>query len=117
MLFVVIEMKQIGMEEATMSAYFVALCRMHRDRRLPSRWRTKVLEHMYQVAVMAGNWDWDTCRQWSETVCAMSAHGRLSKGWHDTHAVKDVQRDVCALGTMLEQNKPGKVKSSASDVE
>ena len=69
-----------------------------------------VLEHTYQIAIMATNWDWHTCRKWSETVFTMIADGRLPQGWDDAYAIKDVQRDVCTLGMSLEKSKTGKPK-------
>ena len=91
-----------------MSEYFVALHLMHRDKKLPLRWWKPMLEHTYQVVVMASNWHWHTCHHWSETVCMMIMVGRLPSDWNDPYAIKDLQRDICALGTCLEKTKTGK---------
>ena len=97
--------EKIAMEEASWAEYFAALCQMIEDRKLPSSWPSHLFTHMYQLATMATNWDWYTCRQWSETVFSMIADGRLPRGWSDQYAIKDVQRDVCALGTRLDKAK------------
>ena len=64
---------------------------------------------------MANHWDWFTCRQWSETVFTMIADGHLPDGWEDRYAIKDVQRDVCALGTHLD-HMPPTLKPRARDL-
>lgn len=98
--------ERIGMEEATWPEYFAALCRMTKDRKLTTAWTEHVADHMHQLATMACTWDWHTCRQWSETVFIMIADGRLPAAWSDRYAIKDVQRDICAVGTRLEKLKP-----------
>ena len=72
--------ERIGMEEATWPEYVAALCRMSKDAKLPAPWSKHVFEHLHQLAMMASNWDWHTCRQWSETVFSMIADGRLPDG-------------------------------------
>ena len=90
------------MEEATWSEYVTALCRMHEDIKLPASWPKYIFRHLHQLATMANNWEWFTCRQWSETVFTMIADHRLLDGWEDMYAIKDVQRVVCALGTHID---------------
>lgn len=97
--------EKIGLEEAAWHEYFAAMSRMCWDKKLPAGWPEHIREHMYQLALMAANWDWHTCRQWSETVFTMIADGRLRHGWKDRYAIKDVQRDVCAIGTRAERPK------------
>ena len=87
------------------SVYVAAPCRMCTDTKLPAPWSKHLLTHLHQLATMASHWDWYTCRQWSETVFIMIADGRLPQGWEDTYAIKDVQRDVCSLGTRIDNPK------------
>ena len=55
----------------------------------------------HQLVTMVTVWDWHTCYQWSETVFTMVSNGCLPKGWSDHYVIKDVQRDVCAVGTRI----------------
>ena len=93
------------MEEATWPEYIAALCRMLKDPKLPAHWSKNIFDHLHQLATMASHWDWHTCRQWSETVFTMIADGHLPDGWEDPYTIKDVQRDVCALGMRVDKGK------------
>ena len=73
------------MEEATWSEYVAALCRMQEDTKLPTSWPKHIFRHLHQLVTMANNWDWFTCRQWSETVFTMIANGHLPDGWEDMY--------------------------------
>ena len=55
--------ERIGMEKATWPEYVAALCHMSKDEKLPAPWSKHVFEHLHQLATMASNWDWHTCRQ------------------------------------------------------
>ena len=44
---------------------------------------------------MAEDWDWPTCRQWSEKVFQRIEDDRLKSRWTDHAAIKYLQRDVC----------------------
>ena len=48
---------------------------------------------------MSLNWSWQTCLTWSDRIFLMISDGRLPAGWTDNYAIKDVQRDICLVGT------------------
>ena len=84
---------RIGMDQASLPEYIVALCKMSKDRSLPTTWIEPVQDHIMHVAAMACTYEWPTCRQWSESVFVMIADGSLPYGWNDLYAIKDLQRD------------------------
>ena len=45
---------------------------------------------------------------WSEKVFSMVNNGRLESGWGDRYVIKDIQRDVYAIGVHLNENKSEK---------
>ena len=57
---------------------------------------------------MAAYWEWETVLLWSERVFSMINDGRLKDGWADRYAIKDVQRDIFAVGARLNAKKPDK---------
>ena len=75
---------------------------MAEDCKLPSTWLRHIRQHMHQLAMMVSNWDWHMYCQWSEMVFLMIADGRLPHGWADQYVIKNVQRDVCAIGTRID---------------
>ena len=53
---------------------------------------------------MAVNWEWETVLLWSEHMFTMVNDGRLKDGWSERYAIKDVQRDIFAVGVRLNAN-------------
>ena len=88
-----------------MPEYIAALCKMSKDTDVPVTWKEPLAEHIHNLAIMACEWDWNTCRIWSEKVFDMIDDGRLPHAWADHYAVKDVQRDAYAVGNRLHVNK------------
>ena len=84
---------RVGMNQASLPEYIVALCKMLRDKSLPTSWLEPVQDHIMHLASMACTYEWPTCRQWSESVFVMIADGSLPYGWNDLYAIKDLQRD------------------------
>ena len=83
---------------------------MTRNKYVPFHWKDHILAHMEEICSMAENWSWETCRRWSDKVFLMIRDGRLSEGWNDKYAIKDIQRDICLVCTraktvMIENKK------------
>ena len=86
---------KVGLGESAWHEHIAALFRMSKHKQVPASWTDHLLDHVNQLAIMAGDWDWPTCRTWSEKVFNMFDDGRLPRGWSDKQAIKDVQRDAC----------------------
>ena len=84
---------------STWPQYLGALFIMSRHRNVPTSWSKYLLIHIENLCTMAEDWSWPTCLRWSEKVFKMIEDGRLANGWLDAYAIKDVQRDVCLLGS------------------
>ena len=97
--------EKIAVGDATMPEYFAALFKMVKSDEVPASWSEHIYEHMHNIAVMACEWDWHTCRLWSEKVFDMIDDGRLPHAWADHYAVKDIQRDAYAVGNRVTQQK------------
>ena len=97
--------EKIAVGDANMPEYFAALFKMVKSEEVPSSWTDHLYEHMHNIAVMACEWDWHTCRLWSEKVFDMIDDGRLPHAWADHYAVKDIQRDAYAVGNRVNQQK------------
>ena len=97
--------EKIAVGEATMPEYIAALCKMTKDADVPTNWKEPISEHIHNLAMMACEWEWNTCRIWSEKVFDMIDDGRLPHAWADHYAVKDIQRDAYAVGNRVSQNK------------
>ena len=89
---------KVGLGESAWHEHIAALFRMSTNKAVPAAWTEHLLDHVNQLAIMAGDWDWTTCRTWSEKVFNMFDDGRLPRGWSDKQAIKDVQRDACLVG-------------------
>ena len=97
--------EKIAVGEASMPEYIAALCKMSKDPEVPDTWREPLAEHIHNLAVMACEWEWNTCRLWSEKVFDMIDDGRLPHAWSDHYAVKDIQRDAYAVGNRITVTK------------
>ena len=106
---------KVGVGESKWAEYFSALFRMCSHRDVPSDWVPHIRLHQEQLAIMAVDWEWETCLTWSERIFDMIDDGRLKMGWSDLYAIKDVQRDVCAVATRLAVIKKYTAKSDFSD--
>ena len=95
------KMEKVGLGDATFPEYVAALCRMDKDPAVPQAWKEPMRDHLHQMATMASSWEWETCRLWSEQVFTMIDDGRLPHAWDDRYAIKDVQRDACAVGIRI----------------
>ena len=88
---------------STWSQYISALFIMTRHRDVPKSWPKYIFNHIEQLINMAQDWSWPTCLRWSEKIFRMLEDGRLINGWLDGYAIKDIQRDICMLGTKANQ--------------
>ena len=79
--------------------------KMIKAEEVPWTWTEHMHEHMHNLAMMACEWDWCTCRLWSERIFDMIDDGRLPHAWSDHYAVKDIQRDAYAVGSRIAQPK------------
>ena len=106
--------KKIPLGMSSWSEHFGALFIMCRHPDVPTHWSPFLLKHMEDLSNMADDWAWPTCLKWSEKVFRMIEDGRLASGWTDGYAIKDVQRDICLLGTrakLAPESKPYDYKS------
>ena len=87
--------KGIGRWEATCPEYFEALGVMAVLPSLPPNWAKHIHKHKAELVRMVASWDWSTCRRWLEQVFKLIADSRLSLGWDDPGAIKDLQREIC----------------------
>ena len=94
------------MGEASCAEYYTALRQLASHPGFPTKWWPPLLKYEAELSCMAINWDWATCRRWSEWVFAMVADGRLRRGWLDEAAIKDVQREICSDTLILAQQWP-----------
>ena len=86
------------------SQYISALFIMTRHRDVPKSWSKHIFTHIEQITNMAQDWSWMTCLRWSEKILKMIEDGRLIHGWLAEYAIKDIQRDICLLGTKATHN-------------
>ena len=96
---------------STWPEYLGALFIMTRHKSVPVGWSKYIVLHIEHLCTMAEDWSWPTCLRWSEKVFRMIEDGRLANGWLDAYAIKDVQRDVCLLGSRAKP-APGEQKST-----
>ena len=103
---------------ATWNEHFGALFAMTHNKHVPSFWKKYIYSHMEELCAMSENWAWETCRRWSDKVFLMIRDGRLSAGWTDNYAIKDIQRDICLVGsrakTIVTENKKQDFKERVS---
>ena len=88
---------KVGLDQSSFPEYVAAMCRMLKDKAMPTSWLVPLQEHLHQLAIMGCTYDWPICRTWSENVFLMIADGRLPYGWDDQYAIKDVQRDATLI--------------------
>ena len=91
--------KKVQLGNSSWSEHLGAIFIMSRHRDVPVHWSKFLYKHMEDLCNMANDWSWPTCLRWSEKVFRMIEDGRLADGWTDAYAIKDVQRDICLLGT------------------
>ena len=58
--------QKVAVGEATWHEYIAALCNMSKVVEVPATWCDPILEHLHQLASMAADREWETCRLWSE---------------------------------------------------
>ena len=90
--------QKVGHGEASLPEYLLALKAMSKAPECPVGWAAHLARHEEQLLTMATMWEWSKCRHWSEAVFVMIHDGRLPEGWTDMAALKDIQRDVIAVG-------------------
>ena len=60
-----------------MPEYIAAMYKMIKAEEVPRAWTEPMHEHLHNLAVMACEWEWSTCRYWSEKLFEMIDDGRL----------------------------------------
>ena len=88
----------IGPGEASWPEYLSALKQMVRMPECPEEWIPFIPPHEEQLVNMAKIWDWQTCRHWSESVFMMVNDGSLRRGWRESRAIRDLQKDITETG-------------------
>lgn len=89
--------EKVGAEKATWNEYVATIYRMTKVVEVPASWRVPIMEHIHQLATMATEWGWETCRLWLECVFMMIDEGCLLQAWTDKYAIKDLQSDAFAV--------------------
>ena len=96
--------------QATWYEHLSGIFRMLEDPALPQAWIPNIRKHLLDITEMATNWEWETVLMWSEKVFAMVNDGRLKQGWADRYEIKDIQRDIYAVGVRLNGSNTSKTE-------
>ena len=91
--------KKVGLGEMSANEYYLALRRLSEAPECPEEWKKPLLRHERDIFEMAIDWEWKTCRSWSEGIFRAFERGDLPTHWEDYASIKDLQRDAKAKQT------------------
>ena len=107
----VIKNVSIDVEQTQHVTWFEQLSgifRMLEDPALPQIWVLNIRCRLLDITEMVANWECEMVLLWSERVFSKVNDGLLKDGWADRYAIKDIQRDIFAVGVRLSSEKSDK---------
>ena len=96
---------KISQGEATLPEYLDAIFIMINSELCPAGWGEHMRMHVEDVVRMSTVWEWKICRRWSERLFKLLVEGRVKGGWDNVMYIKDLQRDMIALGQKSGESK------------
>ena len=106
---------KISQGEATLPEYLDALFIMIGSEGCPVGWGENMRLHVEDIVRMSTVWDWKICRRWSERLFKLLVEGRVKGGWNNVMFIKNLQRDMIALGQKTGECRTGKVDAVKRD--